>query len=408
MPPGLTHSAPGHDEMPRIKALVTPALLTWARVDAGFTVDAAAKKLKIAPDRLLSWENNTDRPSLPQARKMAELYRRPLALFYLQEPPKSFQAMHDYRRLPGQVAGVMSPAMTLELRRAQERRQAAIDLAQEIEEPLQEFRQYCDKTADPETVGLKLRRAMGITIEEQAHWHSPDVAWRQLRQHAEAVGALVFLTTTYPVSEARGFSIAADVLPVVGVNRKDSSAARCFTLLHEMTHLLLREGGICDLDETNARPAAEDRIEIFCNAVAAAALVPRDDLVQNPAVAARPRITTDWTDDDLSGIASRYGCSREVVLRRLLTLQRTTKQFYQERRDSWAREAVSAAKRRPKPTKPIKRNIPTETISIVGRPFLRLAFSNYRGRRITLNDLSDLLNVQARHVIKIERRLEAA
>jgi Zn-dependent peptidase ImmA (M78 family)/transcriptional regulator with XRE-family HTH domain len=394
--------------MPRTKAIVTPALLTWAREDAGFTVDAAAKKLKITSERLLSWENNTDKPSIPQARKLADLYRRPLALFYLEEPPKSFQAMHDYRRLPGQVAGVMSPAMRMELRRAQERRQAAIDLAQEIEEPLKEFRPYCRETDDPEITGLKLREVLGIVIKEQALWRSPDVAWRQVRQHAEAAGVLVFLTTTYPVSEVRGFSIAADVLPVVGVNRRDNGAARCFTLLHEMTHLLLREGGICDLDETSARPAAEDRIEVFCNAVAAAALVPRDDLIQNPAVAAHPGVSTDWTDDNLSGVASRYGCSREVVLRRLLTLRRTTKAYYQERRDAWAREAALAAKRRPKPAKPIKRNIPTETISIVGRPFLDLAFSNYRGRRITLNDLSDLLNVQARHVIKIERRLEAA
>ena len=394
--------------MPRIKALVTPALLTWAREDAGFTVDSAAKKLKITPERLLCWENSTEQPSIPQARKVASLYRRPLALFYLKEPPKSFQAMHDYRRLPGQVGGVMSPAMTLELRRAQERRQAAVDLAQEIDEPMKEFRPRYFATDDPEVVGLRLREALGITIDEQALWRSPDVAWRQLRQHAESAGVLVFLTTTYPVSEARGFSIAAKILPVVGVNRKDSNAARCFTLLHEMTHLLLREGGICDLDESNARPAVEERSEVFCNAVAAAALVPRDDLVKNRIVAARSGVTTDWTDDDLSGIASRYSCSREVVLRRLLTLRRTTKAFYQTRRDAWVREAALAAKRRPKPTKPIKRNIPTETISIVGRPFLNLAFSNYRGRRITLNDLTDLLNVQARHVIKIERRLVGA
>jgi Zn-dependent peptidase ImmA (M78 family)/transcriptional regulator with XRE-family HTH domain len=394
--------------MPRTKAKVTPALLTWAREDAGFTVDSAAKKLKVSAERLLSWENNTDQPSMSQARKLAELYRRPLALFYLEEPPKSFQAMHDYRRLPGQVAGVMSPAMKLELRRAQERRQAAVDLAQEIEEPLTQFLPRCRETDNPEDVGLKLREVLGITMGEQAQWRSPDVAWRQLRQHAEEAGVLVFLTTSYPVSEARGFSIAADILPVVGVNRKDSGAARCFTLVHEMTHLLLREGGICDLDETSARPAVEDQIEVFCNAVAAAALVPRDDLVRNAIVVARPGITSDWTDDDLSSIASRYGCSREVVLRRLLTLRRTTKAFYQERRDTWIREAVLAAKQRPKANKPIKRNIPTETISIVGRPFLQLAFSNYRGHRITLSDLSDLLNVRARHVIKIERRLEAA
>ena len=53
----------------------------------------------------------------------------------------------------------------------------------------------------------------------------------------------------------------------------DANAGRVFTLLHEFTHLLLRQGGVCDLVQT-AENTPDSRLEAFCNAVAGAALVP--------------------------------------------------------------------------------------------------------------------------------------
>jgi len=36
----------------------------------------------------------------PQARKASEVYRRPLAVFYLPEPPQDFETLRDFRMLP--------------------------------------------------------------------------------------------------------------------------------------------------------------------------------------------------------------------------------------------------------------------------------------------------------------------
>jgi len=65
----------------RVEALVKPELLRWGRETAGLTIEAAAKKITVTPERLLSWENGHSRPSIPQLRKMADVYKRPLAAF---------------------------------------------------------------------------------------------------------------------------------------------------------------------------------------------------------------------------------------------------------------------------------------------------------------------------------------
>ncbi|WP_352451909.1 helix-turn-helix transcriptional regulator [Mesorhizobium sp. M0106] len=75
----------------RVKANIRPALITWARESAGFTPAEAASRLKHEEDAYLAWEAGEEMPTLPQLRKIAELFKRPLAVFYLPEPPKLFR-----------------------------------------------------------------------------------------------------------------------------------------------------------------------------------------------------------------------------------------------------------------------------------------------------------------------------
>jgi transcriptional regulator with XRE-family HTH domain len=101
-----------------IPALVKPALLIWARERSGLQLEQAAQKLKIAPDILRAWETGADRPSISQVRKLGEVYKRPLAVFFLPEPPKDFDAQREFRRLPGVTPQNESPEMRLALRTA--------------------------------------------------------------------------------------------------------------------------------------------------------------------------------------------------------------------------------------------------------------------------------------------------
>jgi len=98
---------------------------------AGFTPAEAANRLKIDEARLAAWEDpaDEDAPSIPQLRKIAAFFKRPLAVFYLEEAPPRFAVMRHLRRLPGVGARSYSPAVQLEIRAANERRELALDLA---------------------------------------------------------------------------------------------------------------------------------------------------------------------------------------------------------------------------------------------------------------------------------------
>ena len=82
-----------------IPALVRPALLVWAREKAGWRPEEAAAKLRTQVERLREWERGAERPSIAQLRKLGELYKRPLAVFFLPEPPRDFDPQREFRRL---------------------------------------------------------------------------------------------------------------------------------------------------------------------------------------------------------------------------------------------------------------------------------------------------------------------
>src|SRR5581483_6315291 len=113
----------------RVDALVKKELLVWARTSAGYqTVEEGASAAKVAPEKLAKWENGEGHPSVPQLRKLADAYKRPLAVFYLAEVPENFMPLRDLRRLPGVEMRRMSPNLQLEIRRAYQRRALALEL----------------------------------------------------------------------------------------------------------------------------------------------------------------------------------------------------------------------------------------------------------------------------------------
>jgi len=86
----------------REKAYLTPELLKWARITAKMKSSEVAHKLKLSPEKFDSWESGEEYPTIKQAEKLSKLYRRPLAVFYLPEPPKDFQTLRDFRRKENQ------------------------------------------------------------------------------------------------------------------------------------------------------------------------------------------------------------------------------------------------------------------------------------------------------------------
>jgi Zn-dependent peptidase ImmA (M78 family)/transcriptional regulator with XRE-family HTH domain len=392
----------------RVKSTINPALLTWARETAGFTPAEAAKRLKIDEGLLAAWEApaDEDAPSIPQLRKIAVLFKRPLAVFYLQEAPPRFEVMRDLRRLPGVGARRYSPAVQLEIRAANERRELALELAEDLEQQAPKFTLGATMQEDSELVGARIRTALGITTDLQLRWRDNDgrAGFNAWRGRIEDLGVLVFQTTRFPSDEASGFAIAADTLPVIAVNRNDSLTRRTFSLVHELAHLMIRISGVSEVETDVNRPPEDQRIEVFCNSVAAAALIPREVLLEEPRVVARGARSANWSDADISDLARNFNVSRETALRRLLSLNRTTDDFYRQKRAQYRDEYVAAQKRkREKATEAeMKRNMPQETVSNFGKRLVNMLLDNYHQDRMTLSEISGYLDLKVKHVPKLE------
>lgn len=315
-----------------IRAKVNPQILVWAREQAGVTPEVAARKAGVPVERLLSWETGAAKPTLRQARLLAKTYRRPSAFFYLSSPPGTPPELTDFRRLPDRQMERTSDLLD-EVRRARFRREIALEVLSTIGEEIPEFALTASQYESPEKVGKHIRDYLDVSQEEQLGWHNPYEALSGWLRAVESSGALVFQFSGIDVSLIRGFSISEYPLPVISLNGKDAPHARIFTLIHEVCHLALGVGGLCDLHTSEA----DGSPEAFCNAAAAEALVP-SSLLLGQAEVVQNREEPYWSDDRLQALSRRFRVSREVILRRLLSLGRTTSEIYQIRRKEFQEE----------------------------------------------------------------------
>jgi len=386
-----------------VEAIVEPEILTWARATAGYSIEDAARSLQTRPEKVAAWESGDEHPSMAQLRKMATTYKRVLSDFYLPSPLREGALPHDFRRLPGVVALRYSRALRYQLRMARQRRELAFDLATELDSELPTVHGRLRLGEDAESAGAKLRGFLGVSMDQQRGWRGARLAYNGWRAAIEHAGALVFQVVGIPTSEMLGFTLGERPLPVIGVNRKLRLNGRIFTLLHESVHVYLEQSSICDIEESVLRPPAEQKVEVFCNAVAAAALVPFDHLLTEPLVSAHPPRQSDWSGDELTALARTFGVSEEVILRRLLTAERTSQEFYAAKRAAWG--GLMADVSRPDPDAEIKRNMPQEVLSDLGKPFTQLVVASYQNAYTSLSDVTRYLGLKAEKVAKLQELL---
>jgi Zn-dependent peptidase ImmA (M78 family)/transcriptional regulator with XRE-family HTH domain len=388
------------------RADIDPSLLRWARESIGYSVEEAAEKIKPTggAERLEEWERGEGGPTVAQLRKIAEIYRRPLAVFFLPEPPHDFQAMHDFRRVPGADAGHWSPDLHTAVLRAVEQREALRELVEILgEDPTPIPQVEISENAD--VLAGRIRDLLGIALEDQVEWRQPPVALKAWVAAVEETGVLVLQTQHVAVDEMRGFALSDDSVAVVVVNGSDSRRGRIFTLVHEFVHVVLHSSGVCDLFPIENASSDTDRTEVFCNQVAASVLLPRKEFLADPLV--KDRNGEDWDNLLLSQLSDKYSVSREVILRRLLTVGKTTFAFYKEKRQEFIEEykAAKEKKRAGKKPQPAYYRLKVRDL---GRPYVELALDAYHGRAISTSETADFLDVKVSGIERIEQEVGLA
>lgn len=153
-----------------------------------------------------------------------------------------------------------------------------------------------------------IRNLLGVSFDQQLGTHDDYAALRlwaaALQEHGVYVSQRHLDDPTI-----RAFSIAEGEYAVVVADTQDVPYARIFSLLHEYVHIVLRSTGICDLNDHTT-------VERFCNAVAAAVLMPGALLGRE---LPKHRFGASLTDDErvVFETARRLGVSQAALMIRL-------------------------------------------------------------------------------------------
>ena len=383
--------------MASIRAIVKSELLTWARESMHLPAQVAAKKIGVTSEKLREWEAGVSVPTIAQLRKAAEVYKRPLAVFFLSKPPKIFDALHDYRRLPDIGSRAASPELSLAIRTARSQREVLLEIADDLKIELPETpSSFKASTASPEAFAESARNLLKISLASQFSWERSSEALSNWIRALESVGVLVFQTSEVELTEMRGFALHSRPLPVIVANAKDSPQGRVFTLLHEFAHILLMQSPLCDLHEDRDLSSENTKIEVFCNRVAGDILVPQEALQR--AIDSLRMGRKGPSDSDLEALAKRFKVSREVIVRRLLTIGTVSLDFYRSKRDSYLRMYQQRARRE-------GGFAPYEVVRVrdLGKLFVRTVVSAYRQEAITSADLSNYLGIKIKYLPKVEK-----
>jgi Zn-dependent peptidase ImmA (M78 family) len=382
--------------MATTKVDVSPDVLVWARETIGLTRESAAQRLNMSALDLRYLEEGVGRLSLAKIHDMADVYDRPLIVFFLPEPPALVDHLPDFRTLPQQSEKPWSPDLHRAFRRAISQRDVVLEIDDlNDDEPTPTIDLHLGDNDDPEAAADRTRSWLGAPDWFDDARDSREIlnAWVET---VERHGVLVMQMSGVDVDEARGFSIGQHPYPVIVINNKDAYSARSFTLMHELTHVLLRRGGVCDLVDTPmSTQSSSYNVERFCSEVAAAVLIPRE-LMLALIDEKGPRVAQRWSFEEVYSLSRRFGVSAEAMLLRLVTLRQVSRDYY------WAnRHAFSQRTADDKGTKPGGGNYYYNTIHALGRGYISQVWNAYQRDDIGAADLIRYLGVKYDNVRKL-------
>lgn len=374
---------------------VQPALMKWARQSLGMSVEDVAARLKRPIDEVNAWEAGSSAPTYPQLEKLAyDIYKRPLAVFFLPFPPEEAAPEREFRSLPAADLQTLLPDTHLRIRRAHAYQLALKELF-DNRNPVEEliWRHVILKLDAPVSAQAQaIRDALSISVDTQIGWKDEDSALKQWRQAIENAGVFVF-KDSFKQKEISGFCLQDREFPLIYLNNSTTKTRQIFSLLHELAHLLLKKNGISKFDKSYLEqlPPSEKRIEQFCNAIAAEVLVPSADFEQQ---------TQGWShnldkveEHYFAGLAKRYGVSREAVLRRFLDQNRVSQHRYEQLAKQWSSQQ--------------KKGSGGDWFSTQGayisKRFMQEVFSRHYRQQISMEQASDLLGIKPKNFAGLEQ-----
>jgi len=387
------------------KAYITPSVLQWARKSAKISEEVAASKVSVTVEKLKEWESGASQPTIRQAQTLAKSYKRPFSLFFLPEIPNDFQPLQDYRKNNAKVLGTASVFI---IREMQQKQSWISEVNMENDEVKLPFVGKYSIEDDPQKVAKDILE----TLEINPSHYETETPIKEWITKAESKGIFISRTSfihsrlTLDSEELQGFAIADPYAPFVFINSDDWNAPQLFTLVHELAHIWIAATGISNDIEPGIKNT--DRfhpVELFCNEVAANALIPSDIIMglDHDAITDAKQVFKE---------SKKLGISSFAFLVRALNLNLISHAQYKTIKDEVTvefkaflqREEVKKAKQKQKENKggpnPYLLNLNKNS-----RLFTQIVLDAFKGGFIEPVQASHLLNVKVNNFHKLEAQL---
>ncbi len=253
---------------------ITPAVLTWAIEQSGYTRGQLASKLGVDATEVDAWEKGSEKPNLTAFKKLSNLLKRPSALLFLSEPPSVTRPSVEFRHPPGIGRTSLSVTELRYLREVARVQRVIVWILGELGESPAELPKI-EVGSDVEYAARVTRERFNLPVSEQLRWKSSSEALAAWREILEEGRVLVFLLPLGKES-CRGFSLWDGYAPVVTANTWWNPEARIYTLFHEYAHLLTRTNSACLQGGSKFLSSGSDPAERWCEQFSAAVLLPWD------------------------------------------------------------------------------------------------------------------------------------
>lgn len=295
---------------PKHKANINPNILYWLLQDAGISINEFSERIDVEKDIIEKWLAGKDKPSFNQLIKLGVFFKRPISILYLQEPPKKTELPKNFRRNTSQELSLQAKNVIRE----------AIFKRENVLNAVSTDKRYSDYeidiNQDPENAAKKILERLNLyniiskIIVKNHDTYEVFKIWREI---IESQNIIVFQTPDFVNDYIDGVSLFYDLLPIIILNSKMPDKRKIFTLLHEYIHILLNKSCISNNYFSYDNLSQSDKsIEIFCNNIAGAILVPQEFLIREEL-----RFINDKVIDDL---ANKYSVSKQVIVFRLYLL----------------------------------------------------------------------------------------
>lgn len=291
---------------------VKPELIRWAIDRSGLPHD------DLVAFPVEDWQTGRKQPTLKKLEAFAKKTMVPFGYLFLATPPVETIPLPDFRTVGDTPIARPSPNLIDTVHTMQRRQQWMREYLLEQGHDALPFVGSVNVGQPIADVVALIRKALGFTsswAESESNWRD---ALRRLRNAIEIGGILVAVNGVVgnntkrklDPQEFRGFVIADRIAPLIFVNGADSQSAQIFTLAHELVHVWLGQDGLFNLIEMKP---ANDRLEKYCNRVAAEFLVPKE------------KLTRLWPEHEeaenrFEALAREFKVSPLVVARRALDL----------------------------------------------------------------------------------------